>query len=265
MSILSRRHRTSGARPFADIGAASAVGGRRDNQDRSAVADRWAAVSDGIGGYAGGARAAELTLDAVTSVLGHLDTEPLAPDKLDGLVLEAVRRANDDVRAARADDPTLANMGATVTLAAAVGPTSWLVANVGDSPAWLVRADATSLLTEEHTLAAQLVRDGSIPSEAALGHPGRHVLTRSIGLEDVAVAAVRLVEVAPDEILVLASDGLGGGLDPSGLHRMLAPSGRSAQDQATGLVDAAVAGGATDNVTVVVIRPGTAPAGTPNK
>jgi serine/threonine protein phosphatase PrpC len=247
-------HRPPAASPL-DIGSASERGARPDNQDRIAVGAHWAAVSDGMGGYAGGALAAELTVAAagpgLDAAAGAAEGDAVAA------VRDAFGRANDEVRAGRRRQPEFAQMGATLVVALALGAGRWIVANVGDSPAWLVRSEETLALAEEHNVAAELVRDGAISPEAGAHHPGRHMLVRAIGLEPTVTAALGIVTVAPGERLVLASDGLAGGLDPMGLHRRLGSSRRgSAARDATRLVDAALAGGTTDNVSVVVIRGG---------
>lgn len=232
-----------------DIGAETALGGRPDNQDRSEHGGSWVVLSDGMGGYAGGARAAELTVAAAASALKRPTRDPASA------VVEAIRLANAAVRRGRRDDPAVAEMGATVTVAMAAAGEGWLVANLGDSPAWVVRAGETELVTEAHNVAGEMVRQGVLDPSEADRHPGSHVLLRGAGLDDDPRPFVRLVTVAAGERLVVASDGLAGGLDATGLHRLLGPpQAGSAAEDARLLVDAAVAGGATDNVTVVVIR-----------
>jgi protein phosphatase len=147
-------------------------------------------------------------------------------------------------------------MGATLTLAVAAAgcPGLWTVANVGDSPGWLVHQDGTQQVTEEHNLAAELLERRVISADQAARHPGRHVLSRAIGIEEVLVPSVTSVELAPGDRLVLASDGLGAAVDTSVLHQLLRPVTEvPAAEQARRLVDLALAGGATDNVTVVVL------------
>jgi len=124
-----------------DTGTASLAGRRPENQDRCVADDRFALVSDGMGGHAGGATAAELTTEAATGVLAAGDVE----------VTAAFEQANERVRIAREEHPELAQMGATLTLASALDvrpeASRWVVAHVGDSPAYLVRADAAVRLT----------------------------------------------------------------------------------------------------------------------
>ena len=236
-----------------DSGAATSVGRRQDNQDRAAVTPRWAAVSDGVGGHAGGARAAELTIDVVVAALGSSPHPGATVDERS--LAEIVQRANEAVRAGREADPAVGGMGATLTLAGAAGPGDdlWLLAHAGDSPAWLVTRAGVERLTADHTVAAELHRAGAISEDEAAVHPGRNVITRSIGAEDEVVPDIRSVTLEPGDALVLASDGLGEGLDDGEVGR-LATEAPSAADAAERLVAAAVEGGANDNVTVAVVR-----------
>src|SRR2546425_75483 len=160
-----------------DFGCTTATGPRPDNQDRYEVSPRWAIISDGAGGCAGGALAAELT---VREVVARFDASEGVIDET--VVSQAVMRANTAVRSRRASDAAVADMAATLTLAIATAvhsdESSWLVVNVGDSPAWLAASDGFTRVTEEHNVAAELARSGVISRDAARMHPGRHVVTR---------------------------------------------------------------------------------------
>jgi serine/threonine protein phosphatase PrpC len=235
-----------------DVGWATATGGRADNQDRCRAAPTWAVVSDGAGGHRGGARAAELVVAAAEGVLERSGRSTV------DLVVE---RANTAVRAARAADPSVAAMAATLTLALAVDlapdRSRWLVANVGDSPAWRVTTEASAhRLTRDHNVAAELQRAGALSADEAREHPGRHHITRAIGIEPTALADVVEIELAAGDALVLASDGLEV-LGPPTLARLLAGATAgtaTAHQSAELLVEAALQAQARDNVTVVVLR-----------
>lgn len=236
--------------PLIEVGFATDVGGRSENQDRCAVSERWAIVSDGLGGLAGGATAARLAVEAAAARLaandGHLDQ---------AVVEQAVKDANSAVLHGRAEDQSVATMCATLTLAAATEVTeeqsTWLVCNVGDSPAWLVTGTGAVGVTEDQNVAADLLRAGSITADAATQHPGRHVVTQAIGVRSQVVPALRQVVLRPGDALVVASDGL------SELPRDVAEiiSESASSNEAAGrLVRFALDHGATDNVTTAIVR-----------
>jgi PPM family protein phosphatase len=234
-----------------DLGCATATGPRPDNQDRCDVAPHWAIVSDGAGGSAGGAFAAELTVREVASQLKAADR---AIDE--NLVTRAVMGANDAVRAGRASDDAVADMAATLTLAVSVavdeGESHWLLVNVGDSPAWLAASHRFIRVTEEHNVAAELVRSGAITRDAARTHPGRNLITRAIGVADSVTVDPVPITLHPGDQLVLASDGLEvlNEVEMQGIIR----GASTAEDVARRLVDAALLNFAHDNVTVAVLR-----------
>jgi serine/threonine protein phosphatase PrpC len=178
------------------------------------------------------------------------------------VLFDAMRRANSAVRDGRRRHPDWELMGATLTLALAGGQGLWFVANLGDSPGWVVRPDETRQVTEDHNYAAELLRHRLISPAQAACHPGRHVLSRAIGIEEEVSPSICPVELAPGDRLVLASDGLGGAVDTSLLHDLLGPAGdTAARHQARLLVDLALEGGASDNVTAVVLCRPSSPGG----
>lgn len=234
-----------------DAGWATATGPRPDNQDRAAVSSRWAVVSDGAGGHRGGALAAQLTVDAVVARLSSPD-EPLDA----GTVCRAACDAQAAVRARRATDPDVASMVATLTMvvARAVDPigSTWSLVDVGDSPAWLLASGRLRRLSEEDNVAAELVRAGTISRAEARHHPGRHVITRAVGSDATVDASPTTVALRPGDALVLASDGIEV-VDEATMVAVMSGA-PTASDAARRLVDAALARGATDNVTVAVLR-----------
>jgi len=249
---LVARHRTDAAwlASRIDFGCDTATGPRPDNQDRCEVSPRWAIISDGAGGYAGGAVAAELT---VREVVAALDASEGAIDET--VVNQAVMHANAAVRSRQASDVAVADMVATLTLAVATAvhadESSWLVANVGDSPAWLAASEGFTRVTQEHNVAAELVRSGVISRDAARMHPGRHVVTRAMGVADTVMVDPARVVLRPGDQLVVASDGLEVLSEPE--MQEVIRSAPTAPVAARRLVDAALSGDASDNVTVAVL------------
>lgn len=143
-------------------------------------------------------------------------------------------------------------MAATLTLARHVTGSRWLVAAAGDSPVFRV-AGSTQRLLSPHTVAAELVAAGAISATEVNRHPGRNSITRAIGHSSSAEPECVLVEIPDGAALVLASDGI----DVLAERQItdIVTNASSAGSAATSLVEAALDEGATDNVTVVVLRP----------
>ena len=252
MRILRRRRRATTAPP--EVGGATDVGRRDENQDRWAAGPGWAVVCDGVGGHAGGAAAAATALDAVRAVLTATDLDRLDEAGARAVLTEAASAANAAVLTGRAQAPEQADMATTLTAAVALADRRrWVVVQVGDSPAWSVGPETARSITWDHNLVGDLVRTGVLRPEEAAGHRGRHVITRAIGIAAAVDPELFTVAVAPGEALVLASDGLSDVAEPAAAVPVVADAA-DARSAAEDLVALALARGTADNVTVVVVR-----------
>jgi serine/threonine protein phosphatase PrpC len=129
------------------------------------------------------------------------------------------------------------------------------VGNVGDSRAyWLTRAGGGKTLSVDDSLAQENIAEG-VPPEVAFADPDAHTITRWIGGDaDSVEPRLATFEVTEPGVLVLCTDGLWNYFeDPDRLHRILDGCGNAAMEMASRLVDAALAAGGQDNVTVVVV------------
>jgi PPM family protein phosphatase len=217
---------------------------RPQNQDTYLARGDLVLVADGMGGYAGGEVAAEIAAEVVgAQFLGESTAQGLTD-----AVLDANRQIFE-----RGAEPGLEGMGTTLVALAVVGAgdgSRLLLANVGDSRAYLLHHGELRQLTEDHSVAAELVRMGRIDEDEGREHPGRHVLTRALGVDrDVAPDLIELVPEEADRIL-LCSDGLSNELDLDEIRALLEVGEPS--DAARALVAAANAHGGLDNITAVV-------------
>jgi len=226
---------------------------RRENQDSILADDElglWL-VADGMGGHAGGARASEIARQTVRERLagGHE-------------LADAVLAAHYAIRAEQREVPERGDMGTTIVALAEKGPT-FEVCWVGDSRAYRFspRDGRLELLTRDHNVAGALVASGALTPDEATRHPQRHVLTDCLGLAGDDEPRVDSVtgHWRPGDVILLCSDGLSGELDDAGIERIFrAASVNGAQSLVDGLLDEALAAGARDNVSAVVVA---APAG----
>ena len=229
-------------------GSASDTGRVRTiNQDSVLTGATVFAVADGMGGHAGGEVASATAVAA-------LDAAMASTSSAEGLV-NAIRSANDAIAAASRDDPSLAGMGTTVVAASLIGSDAGdvlVLANVGDSRGYLFHAGRLRQVTDDHSLAAEMVRSGDISEAEAARHPQRHVITRALGIEgSIDIDLFDLILAEGDRVL-LCSDGLTNEISDEEIERVLStlvdPTA-AAED----LVRRANAHGGSDNISVVII------------
>jgi PPM family protein phosphatase len=231
-------------------GSASDVGRVRTvNEDLAFESDDLYGVADGMGGHVGGDVAARTAVDALQEAFRRSPT-------IDGL-LAAVQEANTAVWERGRSDADLRGMGTTLTVAANVeaqgdDDEAIVLVNVGDSRAYLFRAGVLEQLTNDHSVAEELVARGEITPDQAALHPQRHILTRALGVApDVEVDAWEFLPRAGDRYL-LCSDGLSNEL-PETLIASILESVPESEKAAQELVSAANEHGGSDNITAVVL------------
>lgn len=207
-------------------------------------------VSDGMGGHAAGREAAEIVirvgLEAIRArVAGSWET----------VFQEAIQAAQSAVReTARGLG---GSMGATAAFALVDGlPDAPVlhIAHVGDSRVYLYRGRSLYRLTGDHSLVAQMVRDGLLREEEAFGHPDSNVIQRAIGQEKPLEAEIqRPVPLDPGDVVLVTSDGLHGALPDERIGEVLQES-RTAEEICQDLLAAALAASSQDNITIGCIR-----------
>jgi PPM family protein phosphatase len=248
------------ARMILEVEAATDVGLRRPQNEDShgqwipaAAEERnrrgaLLVVADGMGGSRAGEVASRLAVDTVLRCY----REAPGLDPLEDLH-QAVEAANRVVHDESAAHPEMSGMGTTCTAVVLRGADAY-IAHVGDSRAYLVRDGAIRQLTRDHSLVAQLVRDGQLTPEQARVDPRRNVVTRSVGVgphvEIDADPEPGLLR--PGDTLLICSDGLHGVVADDELK-----AAASKPNLAQGCRDAialANSRGGPDNITVVMAR-----------
>jgi protein phosphatase len=148
-------------------------------------------------------------------------------------------------------------MGTTIVIGLfCPGPKpSIALAHIGDSRAYLIRAQCITALTTDHSFVQHLVSEGRISPEEARTHPQQNVLLRAVGMEDRSPPDVTIHPLQPHDILILCTDGLTKMLEEQQiLDYALALQG-SPCEMCRQLIDAANSRGGKDNTTVLVIAP----------
>jgi protein phosphatase len=229
-------------------GSASDVGlVRSSNQDLALETSSLFAVADGMGGHAGGEVASRLAIDELSAAFGRQPTGP-------GLA-EAVSSANAVVWERSQENADLRGMGTTLTAVALVedgGRDVLALANVGDSRSYRYHDGELTQITNDHSLAEEMVLNGELtPAEAAF-HPHRHILTRALGVSPEVKVDVWRIRPIRGERFLLCSDGLTNELGNNQLIEVLSTVA-DPQAAADLFVRAARTHGGSDNITAVVV------------
>lgn len=218
---------------------------RRHNEDAYVCAPPIFAVADGVGGAQAGELASRLAAAALDT-----DYESLADGSGEQRVASLIQEANRRVYQRASEDDSASGMGTTMTVALAEDGRV-VIGHVGDSRAYLVRDGALEQLTDDHSLVAELVRDGKISQEEAEIHPQRSVITRVLGTEPNVDVDSFTVEAREGDVFLLATDGLTSMVGDETIRDIVGRYRGDLETAARELVRAANQGGGDDNITVV--------------
>lgn len=122
----------------------------------------------------------------------------------------------------------------------------------GDSRVYRRRAGQLTQLSRDHSVVQDLIAAGLLSVEEAAGHPQAHVITRAIGVAPDMEMEVAEGDALPGDTYLLCSDGLSDMVADADLARALAVPDLA--EAADGLIAAALARGAPDNVTCILVR-----------
>ena len=204
-------------------------------------------VADGVGGQPAGEIASHLVAERLPSILIDL-TEKAAFASRD-LLDKAVHEVNRALLETASGKPEWQGMSTTV-VAAWCRADEILIANVGDSRAYLIREQTIEQLSEDHTVLAEQQRLGVAEEEQTPGMA--HVLTRCLGLEPEIEVCVGSVPMQPGDRILLCSDGLTDSLSEEVIRSVIL-STTSPGEACRMLVELANRNGGRDNITVLLI------------
>lgn len=203
-------------------------------------------VADGMGGHNAGEVASSLAVTAIADFLA--DGTPASLNVLD----EALRLANDHILTVAGEKPDYTGMGTTVA-AVYMREGVAVFAHAGDSRVYLLHQGHITQLTRDDSWVAAAMNGLSDDAHELDQHPMRHVLTKVVGLRPELQPSVAECPFVTGDVMLLCSDGVHGAVSEQKLGQLLASRNQVAA-VAESVVREALAHGATDNVTAVVIR-----------
>ncbi len=234
-------------------GAECHVGKQRtENQDRilqsATPFGELFVVADGLGGYQGGAEAAQVTVDGFVNFLQAHGNLHLS----DALQLAAQSIHADLQRRSEArHEPH--GMGSTVVLCIVNGD-CLTYAHAGDSRAYLLRDGHLQQLTRDHSVMERMISQGAITAEQAREHPDASVLTRALGQGTSISLDIAEITLHANDSLLLCSDGLWGYARHEEMETIANTRSLPASAVAAALLNLALEGGGGDNISVQFLR-----------
>jgi protein phosphatase len=232
---------------------------RKANEDSFVVDEALGlyVVADGMGGHAAGEVASRVAVETISSYLRNLskaNPEEL-PVKTRGVsrqanrLLAGLHLANKSVYDVACGDLRYSGMGTTIS-AVLLTDRTFITANVGDSPIFLVRNDKIEMVSTLHTVASAAA--AANPGGEPLDDEFKHMLTQAVGTKDHVTPDTVEKKCLDGDTIVISSDGLTDMLSPEEIRDTVAAEKPSAACKK--LVDMANAAGGLDNITVIVIR-----------
>jgi protein phosphatase len=202
-------------------------------------------VADGMGGAQAGEHASKLAGDTVADFVWS------ASERSGDVLLRALAEANRRVIDAAEADPSLHGMGTTMTAAWKLG-SEVLIANVGDSRAYVYMGGELHIVTEDQTWVNEVGRRLGIGEDQLKVHPMRHMLTMAIGVSQTLRIHSYAVPLEIGAQFLLCSDGLHGVVETATIGEILA-SDLPLESKCHALIDAAKQAGGPDNITAVLL------------
>jgi protein phosphatase len=238
------------------------VGKKREGNEDALYLDdnqQLYVVADGMGGHQAGEVASALVVDTVTSYMKRFMEED-QPDELTesdetlsteaNRLISGIRLANKAVYDIASGKEEYRGMGSTVSLAFFTEDTL-IVANVGDSPVFLVHNDSIEQLSVTHNVITEQM---AIDPEGAktIGLQFRHMLTRAMGIEASVEPSVCEIQVFAGDMLLISSDGLTDKVSPEEILEVLRQN--RPEKTCRQLVDLANDRGGDDNITIIALQ-----------
>jgi protein phosphatase len=200
-------------------------------------------VADGMGGANAGEIAADIAVTALQSYLSSTDFE----NDEEVFMKTGLWEAHKEILSRAFHSPELRGMGTTAVLL-------WLKSDFahiswcGDSRCYLLRDNELSLLTDDHTLVNEHLKNGLIEKNSVANHPQRHVLTQVLGDESGKVfPGYSKISLSENDLFLLCSDGLNSMLEDDKIAEICRKDGNITQN----LLNAALSAGGSDNITLI--------------
>lgn len=205
----------------------------------------WA-VADGMGGHLVG----DIASSKIVAALDEVLPQPMLSDYVDA-VEDAVLDINEkmlEYAQVMFDAGTMGSTLVALLIKERIGACLW----VGDSRLYRFRNQQLIQISRDHSQLEEMLEMGLLTTEAAENYPHKNVITRAVGVEESLYVDVTVFTTQIGDTFLLCSDGLYNSVSKEDLIEALAL--RDLELMVTQLVNKAIANGAPDNVSAVVVQ-----------
>lgn len=207
-------------------------------------------VCDGIGGHNAGEIASAMALMSIGQAWEKTEFNDV--EEVYQWLIQKITEANEAIFNRSAQYEDLYGMGTTLVAAIVIG-NQLMIANVGDSRAYVLRNFQLKQLTEDQSLVNALLKSGEITPKEAENHPNKNIVTQSLGVtSSVEIDFVRMT-VKDEDTLLLCSDGLSDMLSLEEIRNVMNHYSDVNQQVEKAIEEANEAGG-RDNITVAIAK-----------
>ncbi len=209
-------------------------------------------VADGMGGRNAGEVASKMLVDLFMEKATFLDKKDLTTTQLKNFLSETIKEANRVISKEAEKNPERAGMG-TTAVACVIKEGKLIVANVGDSRAYVSEKSNLIRITRDHSYVEDLVQQGAISEAQARKHPDKNIITRAVGCMKKIEVDLFVRPFEKDNVLLMCSDGLTNMVEDDYLQRLIRRN-KNMEKLSGRLISVAKKNGGSDNITVIVAR-----------
>lgn len=214
------------------------------------------AVADGMGGHAAGEVASSIAVDVITHFTQSDEMPDLADEptgeSFEGSVMALVNKSNVEIYEAAKKDDNKTGMGTTLTIGFIIN-NRLVIGHVGDSRVYRLSGNVMERLTEDHTVAEEMLKEGRISEDELVNHPRRHMLTRALGTSSEIEIDTEIVSLNKGDILLFCTDGLTSLIEEEEIKQAILDKGSHPMEAVDYLIELANNRGGHDNITLVLV------------
>ena len=215
-----------------------------------------AMLADGMGGHNAGDVASKMALDIfqenLCTQLPKLDRPDSGRQRID-LILSIIERTNAHIYQAAQTNTDRTGMGTTLALTL-FHQDKVIIAHIGDSRVYRLRKHRLKALTQDHSLVNQLVAQGAMTKDEAKTSQYKNVITRALGHKEKVEPEIRMLNILPQDIYLLCSDGLYDMISERDIRDIVIRGREDLRAAANQLIVKANENGGKDNVTAILVK-----------